>query len=109
MVCVCVCADIGDDFDWAAHLREGIELPTYSDSDSEVRTESPLPSLLHPTPSSIPHHLLLFFISGLSYQKKREGRQTLRSVGLLHPTSCDIYISLSLSLSCQIQLSLTQL
>ena len=28
--------DVGDGFDWAAYLREGIELPSYSDSDSEV-------------------------------------------------------------------------
>ena len=26
----------GDDFDWLAYLMEGIELPTYSDTDSEV-------------------------------------------------------------------------
>lgn len=26
----------GDDFDWLAYLMEGIELPTYSDTDSDV-------------------------------------------------------------------------
>ena len=37
-VCVCVllCAELSDSFDWASYLMEGIEYPTYSDSD-EVR------------------------------------------------------------------------
>ena len=33
---VCVLLEVGDEFDWAAYLREGIEYQTYSDSDSEV-------------------------------------------------------------------------
>ena len=36
-----MCVDVGDGFDWAAYLREGIDLPSYSDTDSEVE----LPSL----------------------------------------------------------------
>lgn len=28
-------------FDWASYLMEGIEFPTYSDTDSEVRTVLP--------------------------------------------------------------------
>ena len=28
----------GEPFDWASYLMEGIEFPTYSDTDSEVRT-----------------------------------------------------------------------
>ena len=33
---VCVLLEIGNEFDWAAYLREGIEYQTYSDSGSEV-------------------------------------------------------------------------
>ena len=35
-LCVCVLLEVGDGFDWAAYLREGIEYQTYGDSDSEV-------------------------------------------------------------------------
>ena len=31
------CVDEGEPFDWASYLMEGIEFPTYSDTDSEVR------------------------------------------------------------------------
>ena len=31
------CVDGGEPFDWASYLMEGIEFPTYSDTDSEVR------------------------------------------------------------------------
>ena len=31
------CVDGGEPFDWAGYLMEGIEFPTYSDTDSEVR------------------------------------------------------------------------
>ena len=34
--CVCVLLEVGDEFDWAAYLREGIEYQTYDDSGSEV-------------------------------------------------------------------------
>ena len=35
-MCVCVLVEEGDGFDWVAYLKEGIEFPSYSDSDSEV-------------------------------------------------------------------------
>ena len=31
------CVDEGEPFDWASYIMEGIEFPTYSDTDSEVR------------------------------------------------------------------------
>lgn len=34
--CVVVFAELGDGFDWASYLMEGIEYPSYSDTESEV-------------------------------------------------------------------------
>ena len=34
----CVYAEVSDSFDWASYLMEGIEYPSYSDTD-EVRRE----------------------------------------------------------------------
>ena len=50
----CICVDVGDGFDWAAYLREGIELPSYSDTDSEVYIAALSSVLLHLSASFFP-------------------------------------------------------
>ena len=47
------CVDGGEPFDWASYLMEGIEFPTYSGTDSEVRNNLSHTQLLRGTMATV--------------------------------------------------------